>query len=231
MSIRNSLAEEEGGLKELLSGPFRRALLIGFLLAAFSQTSGITALLSFLPEIFKSAGERSADAFFQSVLVGVVNLALTIVAIWLVDKAGRKTLILWGTALQTVSLASVGFLYFSGSAGLSILVGIMVFVAGHAIGNGAVCWVIISEIFPTKVRGAAMLIATTAIWVFAYLANQFFPLMRKYLGNDGLFWFFAAMAGINFIFVLKMVPDKGVSLEDISRFWSRGRETDLTTHI
>src|SRR6185437_8917676 len=139
------------------------------------------------------AGERSSDAFFQSVLVGLVNLTLTVVAIWLVDKAGRRTLILWGTALQTASLASVGYLYFSGGGGLSILVGIMVFVAGHAIGNGAVCWVIISEIFPTKIRGAAMSIATTAIWVFAYLANQFFPLMRKYLGNDGLFWFFAAM--------------------------------------
>jgi SP family arabinose:H+ symporter-like MFS transporter len=225
-SIKNSLMEEEGSLKELFAGPFRRALLIGFLLAAFSQTSGITALLSFLPEIFKSAGEKSADAFFQSVLVGLVNLALTIIAIWLVDRAGRRTLILWGTALQTAALASVGYLYFAKGTGLGILVGIMVFVAGHAIGNGAVCWVIISEIFPTKVRGAAMSIATTAIWVFAYLANQFFPIMRRYLGNDGMFWFFAAMAGINFIFVLTMVPEtKGYSLEAISRIWSQAKVT------
>jgi hypothetical protein len=100
-------------------------------------------------------------------------------------------------------------------------------VAGHAIGNGAVCWVIISEIFPTKVRGTAMSIATTAIWVFAYLANQFFPIMRRYLGNDGLFWFFATMAGINFIFVLTIVPEtKGYSLENISRIWSQAKVTD-----
>ncbi len=221
-SIKKSLSEEEGDLKELFTGPFRRALLIGFLLAAFSQTSGITALLSFLPEIFKTAGEKASDAFFQSVLVGLVNLALTAVAIWLVDRAGRKTLILWGTALQTIALVSVGFLYLTKGYGVGILIGIMAFVAGHAIGNGAVCWVIISEIFPTKVRGAAMSIATTAIWIFAYLANQFFPIMQRYLGSSGTFWFFGAMAAINFIFVFKLVPEtKGYSLEDISRIWSK----------
>ncbi len=107
-------------------------------------------------------------------------------------------------------------------SGTGILIGIMVFVAGHAIGNGAVCWVIISEIFPTKVRGAAMSIATTAIWIFAYLANQFFPVMQKYLGSDGTFWVFALMAAINFAFVLFFVPEtKGYSLEEISRIWSR----------
>lgn len=222
ISIKNSLAEEQGGLRELFAGPFRRALLIGFLLAAFSQTSGITALLSFLPEVFKSAGQNAADAFFQSVLVGIVNLAMTAVAIWLVDRAGRRTLILCGTALQTIALASAGYLYLVKGSGTGILIGIMAFVAGHAIGNGAVCWVIISEIFPTKVRGAAMSIATTAIWIFAYLANQFFPVMQKYLGSDGTFWVFALMAAVNFAFVLSFVPEtKGYSLEEISRIWSR----------
>jgi SP family arabinose:H+ symporter-like MFS transporter len=106
--------------------------------------------------------------------------------------------------------------------GLGILIGIMAFVAGHAIGNGAVCWVIISEIFPTKVRGVAMSIATTAIWIFAYLANQFFPIMLKGLGSHGTFWFFSSMAIINFFFVLACVPEtKGYSLEEISRLWSR----------
>ena len=97
----------------------------------------------------------------------------------------------------------------------------MAFVAGHAIGNGAVCWVIISEIFPTKVRGIAMSIATTAIWIFAYLANQFFPLMQKYRGSDGTFFCFATMAAINFAFVFWFVPEtKGYSLEEISHIWS-----------
>jgi MFS transporter, SP family, arabinose:H+ symporter len=221
--IREALAEEQGGLKELIAGPFRRALLIGFVLAAFSQTSGITCLLSFLPEIFRSAGQKANDAFFQAVLVGMVNLVLTLVAIWLVDKAGRKTLLLAGTATQTVALAGVGAIYLTKGPGTGILIGIMLFVAGHAIGNGAVCWVIISEIFPTKVRGAAMSIATTALWLSAYLANQFFPVMQRFFGSDGVFFFFCALAALNFVFVLVFVPEtKGFSLEEISRLWSQG---------
>lgn len=92
----------------------------------------------------------------------------------------------------------------------------MLFVAGHAIGNGAVCWVVISEIFPNKIRGAAMSVATTAIWVFAYLANQFFPLMEEHLGTSGLFAFFAVMAALNLAYVIALVPEtKGYTLEQI----------------
>ena len=219
-SIQQSLAEEQGGLRELFEGPFRRALIVGFLLAAFSQASGITGLLSFLPEVFKTAGRNASDAFFQTVLVGFVNLVFTVVAIWLVDKAGRRTLILFGTCIQTLSLAMIASFYMLAVTGKSVLTGIMAFVAGHAIGNGAVCWVIISEIFPTKVRGTAMSIATTAIWIFAYLADQFFPLMQTHLGVSGTFWVFAAMAAANFVFVLRFVPEtKGYSLEQISHIW------------
>ena len=151
-----------------------------------------------------------------------MNLAFTILAIWLVDKAGRKTLILVGTAMQTIALVSVGFLYFAKQPGLGILLGIMAFVGGHAIGNGAVCWVIISEIFPAKVRGAAMSIATTALWSAAYFANQFFPLMQKYLGSHGTFFFFALMAAVDFLFVWAFVPEtRGYSLEEISLLWAR----------
>jgi MFS transporter, SP family, arabinose:H+ symporter len=221
-AIEQSLAQEHGGLGELLAGPFRVPLLIGLVLAAFSQASGITSVLSFLPEILRHAGKVGDDAFFQAVLVGAVNLVFTIVAIWLVDRAGRKTLLLLGTGLQTLALASVGLLYSSNSPGPGVLVGIMLFVGGHAIGNGAVCWVIISEIFPTKVRGIAMSIATTALWASAYLANQFFPLTEQYLGSRGTFLFFGVMAALNFIFVLNFVPEtRGYSLEEISRLWRK----------
>jgi SP family arabinose:H+ symporter-like MFS transporter len=98
----------------------------------------------------------------------------------------------------------------------------MVFVAGHAFGNGAVCWVIISEIFPTKVRGRAMSVATTSLWVCAYWSNQAFPLMQKHFGNAGTFWIFAAMALVNFFYVFRWVPEtKGHSLEEIEHFWER----------
>jgi SP family arabinose:H+ symporter-like MFS transporter len=219
-SIRRSLSEEQGGWRELFSGPFRKPLILGFVLAAFSQASGITALLSFLPEVFKSAGQNTSDAFFQSVLVGLVNLVFTIFAIWLVDRAGRRTLILSGTFLQTLSLAVIALLYAKLHAPLGIVAAIMAFVAGHAFGNGAVCWVILSEIFPTKVRGVAMSIATTAIWIFAYLADQFFPVMQNHLGGSGAFLVFCGMAALNFSFVLFFIPEtKGYSLEEISRIW------------
>lgn len=219
-SIRRSLSEEQGGWRELFRGRFRRPLILGFVLAAFSQASGITGLLSFLPDVFKSAGQNTSDAFFQSVLVGVVNLVFTIFAIWLVDRAGRRTLILCGTCLQAFSLAAVALLYAKLHAPLGIVAGIMAFVAGHAFGNGAVCWVILSEIFPTKIRGLAMSIATTAIWIFAYLADQFFPVMQNRLGGSGAFLVFCGMAALNFVFVLVFIPEtKGYSLEEISRIW------------
>jgi SP family arabinose:H+ symporter-like MFS transporter len=187
--------------------------------------SGITALLSFLPEIFKSAGQKAGDAFFQSVLVGIVNLLFTLLAIALVDRAGRKTLLLTGTAMQVTGLACAGALYFKGGHGIAILLGVMLFVAGHAIGNGAVCWVVISEIFPNKIRGAAMSIAITAIWIFAYLANQFFPAMQDHFGASGTFFFFAGMAALNFLYVWTAVPEtRGYSLEEIGRIWSKSRD-------
>jgi SP family arabinose:H+ symporter-like MFS transporter len=218
--IQDSLALEEGRISELFT-TFRRPLLIGIMLAGFSQLSGITPLFSFLPEIFRSAGTATSDAFLQSVLVSLVNLAFTLFALWLVDLSGRKTLILTGTVLQSVSFALVGWFYHVHGSGLAILIFVMTFVAGHAFGNGVACWVVISEIYPTKVRGRAMSIATTALWVVGYLGNQSFPLMQKHLGSDGTFWIFSSAALLNLLCVLWLVPEtKGRTLEDITRFWT-----------
>jgi SP family arabinose:H+ symporter-like MFS transporter len=218
--IQDSLALEEGHISELFT-TFRRPLLIGIMLAGFSQLSGITPLFSFLPEIFRSAGTATSDAFFQSVLVSLVNLIFTLFALWLVDLSGRKKLILAGTLLQTISFALVGWFYHVHGSGLWVLIFVMTFVAGHAFGNGVACWVIISEIYPTKVRGRAMSIATTALWVVGYLGNQSFPLMQKHLGSDGTFWCFSVAAFLNLACVFWLVPEtKGRSLEDITRFWT-----------
>lgn len=219
--IQQSLLQEKGSLKELFTTGFRRALLIGIMLAGLSQASGIFCLLSFLPEVFKAAGAETADAFFQTVLVGVVLAVFTLAAMCLVDVAGRKTLILFGTFMQFLSFAAVGWLYHVHGSGWAILALVMVFAAAHAIGNGAVCWVIISEIFPTKVRGRAMSIATTSLWLVAYIGNLIFPLMQKHLGDSGTFWCFSAAALVNLIFVLFWVPEtKGRSLEQIEDIWT-----------
>ena len=228
-SIRESLVQERGGIAKLFTGRFRVALATGFVLAAFTQLSGITTVLSFLPEVLKAGDQNSNNSFFQAVLVGVANVVFTCLAIWLVDKAGRKTLILVGTATQTLSLCGLGGLYLAHAVGPGVLIGIMLFVAGHAVGNGAVCWVIISESFPTRVRGVAISIATSAIWISAYLANQFFPLMQKHLGESGTFFFFSTMALANFMFVWTLVPEtKGYALEENAEIWRKRSKKRVT---
>ena len=219
--IENSLAIEEGHISELFT-TFRRPLLLGIMLAGLQQISGITPLFSFLPEIFRAAGTATSDAFFQSVLVSLINLLFTLFALWLVDRAGRKTLILAGTALQFVSLVLVGWFYHIHGSGLAVLILVMSFVAGHAFGNGVACWVIISEIYPTKVRGRGMSIATTALWLVGYLGNQLFPVMQKHLGSDGTFWLFSAGALLTIVLVGWLVPEtKGRSLEEITELWTK----------
>jgi SP family arabinose:H+ symporter-like MFS transporter len=217
--IQSSLAIEEGHLSELLTS-FRRPLLLGIMLAAFSQTSGITAVLSFLPEVFQAAGTNTGDAFLQSVLVGVVNLIFTLAALWLIDVAGRKTLIVAGSFVQFISFALVGLLFNLHGSGTLVVIFVMTFVIGHAFGNGVACWVIISEIYPAKIRGRAMSIATTALWVFSFLGNQLFPIMMKHLAPDGTFWSFSFAALLAMVCFWKFVPEtKGRSLEQITRFW------------
>ena len=224
--IRESLAAEEGKFSELFTSGFRRALFLGVVLAGLTQTSGITPVFSYLPSIFEAAGTKTGDAFFQSVLVSAINLVFTLVALWLVDKAGRRTLLLSGICIQALAFSAVGYFYFIGGWPIGILVGVMAFVAGHAVGNGVVCWVILSEIFPTKVRGRAMSIATTSLWVFAFLGNLVFPVMQKTIGNHGSFWAFTFMAVVNLFFVLFLVPEtKGHSLENIEKLFLKKRES------
>jgi SP family arabinose:H+ symporter-like MFS transporter len=218
--IRESLVAEEGKFSEMFTSGFGRALFLGVVLAGLTQTSGITPVFSYLPNIFEAAGTKTCDAFFQSVLVSLINLVFTLIALWLVDKAGRRTLLLTGIGAQVLAFTTVGLLYFVGGWPIGILAGVMVFVAGHAVGNGVICWVILSEIFPTKVRGRAMSVATTSLWIFAFLGNLVFPVMQKAIGNHGAFWVFAFMALVNMLFVLFMVPEtKGHSLEEIEKIF------------
>jgi SP family arabinose:H+ symporter-like MFS transporter len=228
--IEETLSLEEGRFAELFT-TFRRPLLLGIMLAGLQQMSGITPLFSFLPEIFRSAGAATGDAFRQSVMVSVINLLFTFVALWLIDRAGRKTLILAGTTLQFLSFAAVGWLYYAHGSGVAILIFVMSFVAGHAVGNGVACWVIISEIYPTKVRGRAMSIATTALWLVGYLGNQLFPVMQKNLGSDGTFWCFSGGALLTIILVGWLVPEtKGRSLEEITEIWAQPATISGSTH-
>ncbi len=217
--IQESLDDEEGKLSELLT-TFRRPLLLGIMLAGLQQISGITPLFSYLPEVFREAGAATRDAFRETVLVSLVMLVFTLFALWLVDRVGRKSLIIAGTAVQFVSFLLVGLLYYVHGSVLAILVFVMAFVSGHSFGNGVAMWVIISEIYPTKVRGRAMSIATTTLWLVCYLLNQMFPVMQQSLGPAGTFWCFSGGALLTIILVAWLVPEtKDRSLEEITRSW------------
>ncbi|MBL9126702.1 MAG: sugar porter family MFS transporter, partial [Verrucomicrobiales bacterium] len=163
-SIDAALRQEEGRWSELFTTGYRRALVIGVMLAVFGQFSGINAVMYYAPEIFKSAGAGTDSAFAQTVIVGVVNLAFTFVAIGLVDKAGRRPLLVVGTAVQVASLLWVGWMLASGRGGWGLLAGVLSFVAAFAVAMGPIPWIVNSEIFPTKLRGRAMSMAIFCLW-------------------------------------------------------------------
>jgi SP family arabinose:H+ symporter-like MFS transporter len=222
-NITRALEEEEGHFTELFT-TFRRPLLLGIMVAGLQQISGVTPIFSFLPEIFRAAGTSRADSFLQTVLVSAINLIFTFVGMYLVDTAGRRAIILLGTTVQCLALLCVGSIYFVHGSNIAVLVFVMTFVAGHAFGNGVACWVLISEFYPTRVRGRAMSIAVTFLWIVGFLGNQSFPMFMHSFGPAGTFWIFAAGALLTIVLVATKVPEtKGRSLEQISSMWLHDR--------
>ena len=187
--IENSLSQTQGTFSELFTR-YHRPLVMGVLLAVLSQFSGINTVMYYGPRIFASIKEQSHGTFLSTllaggmdptflsaVLVGVVNVVFTLVAMWLIDRAGRKVLLTVGAFVQFLSLGSVGWLCWTGGSGGWQMAGILVFVASFAAGNGVVCWVLISEIFPNRIRGRAMSLATLALWAGCFLVSVTFPML------------------------------------------------------
>jgi SP family arabinose:H+ symporter-like MFS transporter len=222
-AIREASGREEGRFSELFHGPYRRPLLIAVLLMAFQQFCGINAIIYYSSRIFATAGELNDAAFTSSVWVGLVNLVFTGVAIALVDRAGRRPLLLVGTAIQAASLAVVGWLFHTGQAGTPLLVAIMVYIAAFAMALGPIGWLLCAEIFPNKVRGRAMSIASFTVWVCCYIVAQTFPMLNDSprVGPALTFWIYGGVSLLAFLMVLAMVPEtKGRSLEEIEASWA-----------
>lgn len=219
--IKGSLQLEEGSLRQLLKPGMRKALLIGILLPFFSQISGINVIIYYGPKIFQEAGFALGDAFGSQVTIGVINVLFTLVAIWKIDTFGRRPLLLLGVAGVTLSLIIIGIYFYLGVSGSMILLSyFLFFIACFAFSFGPVCWVIIAEIFPTKIRGRAMSIATFSLWITNAVIGQLFPWLLETINAYGTFWFFAGTSIIGFIFIYKMIPEtKNKSLEEIERFW------------
>ena len=220
--IEESLTQEEGKFSELFHGGYRRALMIGVVLAVVCQFSGINAIMYYAPEIFKSVGVGRDAAFTQTVSIGLVNLLFTFVAIWLVDLAGRKALLIAGSIVQVIALIGVGMMFSNGNNGLWLLAFIVLFTGSFAAAMGPIPWIVISEIFPTKIRGQAMSVAVLVLWTSCYIVSQTFPMLVEAIGNAKTFWIYAACSFAGLIFVTLAVPEtKGKTLEEIEQYWQR----------
>ena len=220
--IMETVQQETGTLKELFRPGLRMAMGVGVILALFSQITGINAIIYYAPEIFKSAGFGAESALVQTVIIGVINTLFTFIAIWLIDKAGRRTLLLWGVAGMIVCLFGVGLCYYYQLfKGPWLLICILGYIASFASSLGPVPWVIISEIFPTKLRGVAMSFATVILWVGVLLITQLTPVLLEKLGGAFTFWLFMVNAIILLIFTWKMIPEtRGRTLEEIEKSWN-----------
>ena len=203
--------------KELFKGKVAKVVLLGSLLAAFQQITGINAVISYAPTIFSQANVGSDQALLQSVLVGVVNLVATIVALWLVDRKGRKVLLLWGTVGMTISLMYMVYSFTFETAGsFGILMSLLGYIAFFAASLAPVMWVVTSEIYPNRIRGLAMSFSTGISWVCTFLTVQFFPWMLNNLGGAYTFGFFGLFSLIAFVFILIYIPEtKGKTLEQL----------------
>ena len=199
-------------------------ILLAFLVAFFNQMSGINFILYYAPEILERAGFASRESLMSSVSIGLVNIVFTMLGMYLIDRLGRKTLLLWGSFGYILSLGMVAWAFFS-QAGSSILLAfILLFIASHAVGQGAVIWVFISEIFPNKVRAMGQSIGAGTHWVFAALITLLTPVFldadKGIFGDNPwpIFAFFAIFMILQLLFVLFMVPEtKGKSLEQIEK--------------
>ena len=223
-AILQATRQEESRFSELFSGPSRRPLLIAVVLMACSQFCGISAIVYYSTKVFAAAGSGANAAFTSSVWVGLINLAFTFVAIGFVDRAGRRPLLLIGTAAQVVSLAAVGWMFHAQIHGPGLLICVALFIAAFAMALGPVGWLFCSEVFPNHVRGRAMSLAALTVWVSCYLVAQTFPMMNDNpaIGPAKTFWAYAIVSLFAFVFVFAFVPEtKGRTLEEIEAGWKR----------
>jgi len=220
-SIKETLLLEKGSLAELFRPGFRRALLIAVVLAILQQITGINAILYYAPRIFERAGFERISAIGQSTIVGFINMLFTIVAILLVDKVGRKPLLLIAAAGMGVSQLLLGAAFrVENLSGSAILFLILLYIAFFAMAMGPIVWVVLSEIFPTRMRGSAMAIATVALWIADFAVTLTFPVIADRLSETTAFWIYAVMCAIDFFFMLFLLPEtKGKTLEEIERRW------------
>lgn len=210
----------------LLSKGIRTAVLVGTAIAILGQFMGVNAVLYYGPSIFERAGWSGSDSLFAQILVGAVNMLTTVLALAIIDRVGRKKLVYWGVSGMVLSLLLIGTCFLTGErSGMPdgvLLAAFLCYIFCCAISVCAVVWVLLSEMYPIRVRGAAMSIAGFALWVGTYLVGQLTPWMLANLTPAGTFFLFAAMCVPYMLLIWKAVPEtSGRTLEEIERYWTR----------
>lgn len=197
---------------------FRRILVIGVVLAVLQQWSGINVIFNYAEEIYRSAGYGVNDILFNIVVTGAVNLVFTLIALRTVDRWGRRPLMLVGCAAIAISHVLIGSAYRFGAHGWPVLVFTLLTIGCYAMSLAPVTWVIISEIFPTQIRGVGVSISVSALWIACFLLTFTFPILQEDLGAAGVFWLYALICAAGFVFVRARVPEtKGKTLEQIEK--------------
>jgi len=204
--------------KALTSKKARPVLILGIVLAVFQQWCGINVIFNYAEEIFTSAGYSVGDMLFNIVITGTVNLVFTIIAMRMVDSWGRRKLMLLGSIGLAIIYFVLGGSYFLEIKGIAILILVLVAIATYAMTLAPITWVVLSEIFPNSLRGTAMAIATTALWIACFVLTYTFPILNKLLNASGTFWLYSFICLTGFLFILKKLPEtKGKSLEEIEK--------------
>lgn len=207
-------------LAELFRPSTRKVMIVGFFLAVFVQVSGINTVVDYAPKILMSVGVEIKNALLQTSLIGLINGLFTFVAIFLIDKTGRRKLYLIGSMGMTVTLVLLSVTYFFKLEGIFTLICILMFIAFFAACIGPVFWTLVSEIFPNRIRGKALAFASFTQWVFNFLVVLLFPHFLKTVGGTATFLFLAVMSGLQWLFTYLNVPEtKGKSLEEIEMHW------------
>jgi MFS transporter, SP family, arabinose:H+ symporter len=218
-ALHQSIDEEKQkeSLSSFFTKRYSKPIMLAFLIAAFNQLSGINAIIYYAPRVFELAGIGKDAAFLQSAGIGFVNLVFTMLGLYLIDRLGRKKLMLIGSIGYIISLAAVAAAFqFGWLGGMIVPVLLFVFIASHAIGQGAVIWVFISEIFPNSVRAYGQSLGSATHWILAAVIASIFPMLANAFGAAPLFLFFAIMMVLQLVWVLFKMPEtKGVPLEQL----------------
>ena len=216
-SIKTEAKNQSSG-ENIFMKKYRFPLMLAFLVAMFNQFSGINAFLYYAPRIFEEAGLGESTALLSSIGIGVTNLVFTLLGVFLIDRLGRKVLMYIGSIGYIISLSLVSLAFFLNWEGLAVPIFLFLFIASHAIGQGAIIWVYISEIFPNHLRASGQSFGTSTHWILAAIIPSLVPVLFSSIGPGTVFLVFAIMMVFQLLFVIFMMPEtKGISLEELSK--------------